>query len=146
MYLFLMLAMFLVVPVFLGIWGLVVGRKSTVSRPVKILYLIFWVISFLFCAYSPTSDFLNLREALLTGKCSVVAGAVTDFVPMPGEGHKNESFKVQGTGFSYSDYSPQAGFNNSSSHGGPIKEGLKVRISYLTENGENEIAKLEIVN
>jgi len=59
---------------------------------------------------------------------------------MPYSGHAMESFTVSGVPFSYSDYIPKAGFNQTSSHGGPIHEGLPVRIWYVG----NEIVKLEI--
>jgi hypothetical protein len=79
-------------------------------------------------------------EALRSGKYQTVEGRVSNFVPMPYQGHADESFEVNGVRFSYSDYVITSGFNQSSSHGGPIKEGLPVRIAY--RNGE--ILKLEI--
>jgi hypothetical protein len=81
----------------------------------------------------PTSD---LRE----GQYSVVEGPVTDFVPMPYEGQSQENFAVNGHRFSYSDYSMTAGLRNAASHGGPIREGLYVRISY----SGNLILRLEV--
>jgi hypothetical protein len=44
--------------------------------------------------------------------------------------------------FCYSDYEVTAGFNNSASHGGPIREGLPVRVSYIG----NTIVRLEVSN
>jgi hypothetical protein len=85
-------------------------------------------------------DYISLREALEIGQVTVVEGIVTDFKPMPYEGHANERFCVQGNCFEYSDYGITAGFNNTSSHGGPIKNGLNVRVSFC----DNEIARLEV--
>jgi hypothetical protein len=51
-----------------------------------------------------------------------------------------ESFVVKGVAFKYSDSVIAAGFNNSASHGGPIREGLHVKIWHL--NGE--ILRLDI--
>lgn len=66
-----------------------------------------------------------------SGNYSVVVGNVSDFKPMPYAGHEDESFSVNGVHFEYSDYDlSKCGFNNSTSHGGPISEGLPVRISY----------------
>jgi hypothetical protein len=46
---------------------------------------------------------------------------------------------VQSETFCYSDYGITAGFNNSTSHGGPTREGLPVRVSYIG----NTIVRLE---
>ncbi len=79
-------------------------------------------------------------HALRSGSYQTVAGRVSKFIPMPYQGHADESFEVNGVRFSYSDYTIISGFNRSSSHGGPIKEGLPVRIAYR----DGEILKLEI--
>ena len=47
---------------------------------------------------------------------------------------------MNGVSFNYSDYGVTAGFNNSASHGEPIREGLYVRIWYLG----NDILKLQV--
>ncbi len=78
---------------------------------------------------------------LRTGEFAVVEGTVEDFVPMPAAGHANESFSVDDVRFSYSDYNLSTGaFNNTASHGGPIREGLRVRVSHH----EGRILELEI--
>jgi hypothetical protein len=79
-------------------------------------------------------------DALKTNAARVAEGVVTDFEPMPASGHAMESFCVSGTCFQYSDYVATAGFNNTSSHGGPIREGLPVRVTYLGDT----ILKLEV--
>jgi hypothetical protein len=94
-------------------------------------FAIFWtVISF-------AASFTSYQRALYlmrSGRAQVVEGVVTDFAPMPYTGHAMESFTVNGTRFEYSDYVLTAGFNNTSSHGGPVKEGLPVKIWHV--NGE----------
>jgi len=82
----------------------------------------------------------ELAAAYRAGKCEIVEGMVTQFHPMPAREHDSESFVVAGKRFHYSDYSMTAGFHQSIQHGGPIREGLKVRIHHLG----NDIAKLEI--
>jgi len=82
----------------------------------------------------------SLKRALAEGRVSVVEGTVDRFEPMPYEGHRNERFSVNGVTFSYSDYSQDPGFHQSMSHGGPIREGLPVRISYV----DKTIVKLEV--
>jgi hypothetical protein len=88
------------------------------------------------------SDYFGLARDLRAGKCEVVEGLVEQFDPMPYEGHKDESFVVAGHRFHYSDYEVSAGFNQSASHGGPIREGSHVRIRCTG----NRIARLEIAN
>lgn len=79
-------------------------------------------------------------QALHFGQHETVEGPVTDFKPMPYEGHQDECFSVQQHTFCYSDYVVTAGFHQSASHGGPVREGLPVRIAYTG----NLILKLEI--
>jgi hypothetical protein len=85
-------------------------------------------------------DYRELTRRLRTGEYQVVEGRVEEFDPMPWEGHKNESFVVDGHRYSYSDYDASPGFNSTSSHGGPIREGLRVRIADV----DGVIARLEI--
>jgi hypothetical protein len=87
------------------------------------------------------SHFANLRNAARNGRAEVVEGAVKAFIPMPYEGHAQETFVVGGHQFSYSDYDETKGFNHTQSHGGPMKEGLQVRITHV----DGSIVKLEIV-
>ncbi|EDN65662.1 membrane protein [Beggiatoa sp. PS] len=77
---------------------------------------------------------------LMTEKYEVVEGIVTDFIPMPYSGHSYESFVVNGKRFSYSQYSMGPEFHHTKSHGGPIDQGVQVRISYIN----NKILRLEI--
>ena len=81
----------------------------------------------------------SYKRALLTGRYNVVTGRVEHFHPMPIQGHSEETFVVSGVRFSYSDYEVTYCFNQSASHGGPIRDGLPVRISYI----DNCILKLE---
>lgn len=79
-------------------------------------------------------------ENLKGGHFQVVEGQVSDFVPMPYEGHAMESFSVRGHKFTYSDYALTPGFHNTTSHGGPIRQGLGVRVSFVN----NTIVRLEV--
>ena len=58
----------------------------------------------------------------------MIEGPVMDFHPVPSLGKGDETFVVNGVKFAYSDYVLTAGFHNTASHGGPIREGLVVRI------------------
>jgi hypothetical protein len=86
------------------------------------------------------SHFANLRNTARIGGAEVVEGEVKEFVPMPYEGHAQETFVVSGRTFSYSDYDETKGFNHTQSHGGPMREGLQVRIAHV----DGSIVKLEI--
>jgi hypothetical protein len=85
-------------------------------------------------------SYQRLRGALESGRFTVVEGTVTNFVPMPPEGHRLEQFEVAGHSYAYSDFVVTPGFNNTQSHGGPIRDGLRVRIADV----DGEIARLEI--
>jgi len=85
---------------------------------------------------------INLASS---NKCKVVEGYVEHFHPMPSSGHDSESFSVSGVPFRYSDFEITGAFNNAASHGGPIKEGLKLRINYVTSNKQNLILKIELI-
>ena len=75
-----------------------------------------------------------------TGHYALVEGVVTDFHPMPYEGHEDECFSVATQRFCYSDYIVTPGFRNTASHGGPIRAGLRVRIAYSFDT----ILRLEV--
>lgn len=63
---------------------------------------------------------------------------------MPYNGHDTERFRVGSVSFAYSDYIVESGFNRTSSHGGPIREGLAVRIHYSGQPSHATILRLEV--
>jgi hypothetical protein len=86
-------------------------------------------------------QYMQCKEWLKTGNYKVVEGIVKNFHPMPWTGHDSERFSVNGVRFEYSDFDlSKGGFNNTSSHGGPIKENLPVRIAYKS----GRILRLEV--
>lgn len=96
---------------------------------------------FTFVVYnSQVSMWADWRSAYDRGAYSTVEGVVHDFKPMPYEGHQDECFWVKNEKFCYSDYIVQPGFRQSASHGGPIREGLPVRIAYY----EGQILRLDV--
>ena len=93
------------------------------------------------------ADYTGLASAVRGGRTRVVVGSVRDY-----ESRKNgyERYKVGAVEFEYSDDQVMAGFNNTASRGGPIHEGLRVRITYAqgvpwtqSENGRS-IVRLQI--
>src|SRR5580698_2710876 len=109
----------------------------------------FWWSCFVFSvawtlvvAVATGNRYLSMRQAMEQGTFKTVEGEVRNFKPMPySGGHAYESFEVEGVPFRYSDYDlTDGGFNNTASHGGPIREGLPVRIAY----DGNTILRLEV--
>ena len=92
------------------------------------------------------SEHFAIQRALASGRYSVVEGPVENFRPMPHHGHSLERFDVQGVRFRYSDYEETECFNHTTSHGGPIHPGLRVRATYILERFvEHCIVRLEIL-
>jgi hypothetical protein len=131
--------------IFVVVGGVIIwlGKRNDWSRSRR--FVGYFMVGFA-CLWSGLTfsttfgEYLHLRSAFRRSQFSVVEGRVTSFRPMPYEGHKDECFSVQSQTFCYSDYSVTAGFNNSASHGGPIREGLPVRVSYVG----SAIVRLEV--
>lgn len=130
---------------------LVLSRKTVPGRWAKnpganlafvIVYLGFAIVWTISSFLDTRCEYVQLATAVREGRAEVAEGIVTNFKPMPVSGHAMESFCVSGRCFSYSDFVISAGFNNTASHGGPIREGLRVRVTFVG----NEIAKLEVAD
>src|SRR5262249_2286050 len=89
-----------------------------------VVFASFWTLVAFGFTYS---SYRTLTEDYRAGHYSVVEGIVKDFHPMPYEGHQSECFRVENERFCYSDYDVSSAFNQSASHGGPIRAGLPVR-------------------
>ena len=88
----------------------------------------------------------HYKKELSEHRCSIVEGVVTDFHPMPYWGHSHESFVIKGIRFEYSDNIITPAFNNTSSHGGPIKPGMHLRVFYTDSReyrGTRAILRIE---
>jgi hypothetical protein len=81
------------------------------------------------------SQHLRHKALAQDNRCRTVEGPVERFVPMPYAGHGVESFSVGGVSFRYSDFIITDGFNNTSSHGGPVSGDSYVRICYDPSDG-----------
>ena len=86
-------------------------------------------------------DYAYLLSTLEQGQALVVQGCVQDFSPklIKGRGEL-ERFRVRGVLFEYSGSDLSPGFQQTAFKGGPIHEGLHVRISYVNKI----ILKLEV--
>ena len=85
-------------------------------------------------------DYAELRSALARHAYRVVTGTVTDFVPEGPDGHPTERFRVDGAQYAYSTYDITSAFHLVARNGGPIHNGVPVRISEV----RGSIARLEI--
>ena len=107
-----------------------------------------WAVFFLYLTATLLSMYLRdagvVKEAIARGAVIEVEGKVNGFIPAPYEGHQDESFVVNGIPFSYSEYVNRGGFHRTAAHGGPIREGLEVRIHYFPEYANNRILRLEV--
>jgi hypothetical protein len=114
-------------------------RYQTFFRYGFLGFAVLWTAASFIATYP-----VHLRHNALAqaNGCRVVEGPVEQFVPMPYAGHAVESFSVAGVPFEYSDYMITDGFNNTSSHGGPINGNSYVRICY--DPLGNAILRLEI--
>ena len=111
------------------------------TRYFGIVYTAFSGLWTLVVGIGTYSDYSSLQQIYREGRSRLVEGKVENFHPMPYTGHDLESFTVNGVKFNYSDYVITPAFNNTSSHSGPIREGLQVRIHYWN----NAILKLEVL-
>jgi hypothetical protein len=102
-------------------------------------FAILWTVISFWATYS---QHLRHKSLAQENGCRVVEGPVEQFVPMPYGGHAVESFSVSGISFRYSDFIVTDGFNNTASHGGPLRSDSYVRICY--DPTGNVILRLEI--
>ena len=120
-----------------------IGRRWASQKHAKVtgyFMLAFASLWVLIAFGSTSSSYRQSVESYRNGNYAVVEGRVENFQPMPYEGHQDECFSVRGQRFCYSDYEIQPGFNQSASHGGPIREGLPVRIAFY----KGQILRLEV--
>jgi hypothetical protein len=111
-------------------------NAKAIGRVLVVLGPIFTVVVYYIHMFACT----DMRSACERGMYSTAEAVVHDFQPMPYEGHQDECFSVENQKFCYSDYAPQPGFSQSASHGGPIREGLPVRVVYY----EGQILRLDV--
>jgi hypothetical protein len=87
-------------------------------------------------------------SALASGRYDVVEGIVEDFQPLPAKAQgTRERFRVGIVVFDYRTNEVSPGFNQTSAEGGPIRDGLPVRITYILSSSRPPkavILRLEI--
>jgi len=124
----------LLVPRLLGI------RPSTYTKAIAVFIVGFATLWTCVSFIGTYGEYRRLVHAYHAGTYEVLEGVVEGFEPMPFTGHQDESFTLKGVKFRYSDYQVMAGFNNTTSHGGPIREGRRIRLWHVG----NAIIRLEV--
>jgi hypothetical protein len=81
-------------------------------------------------SYATRRDYV---KALAAGRYEVVEGPVEYFHPMYYQGRTEESFTISRRTFRYSEYVDTLCFNQSEAHGGPIHDGMLVRVKFIDE-------------
>jgi hypothetical protein len=132
---------FLAAGAVMGLPGLRWGQRGRVKDWFSLGFTVFWTLAVLGATFA---DYRDAVSKLREGKYAVVEGPVSDFAALPKGGwwldQKAETFVVDGRRFTYSGAVVTAGFHQMASQGGPIHEGLQVRIAY----SGSEILRLEI--
>jgi hypothetical protein len=127
----------------LGMAFIFTGTRWSPFTRVKWLGYIFVIFASLYTVAVFSATYTAYQAAIdnyLSKNYEIIEGVVENFQPMPYAGHRDECFTVRATRFCYSVYRITPGFNQTASHGGPIREGLPVRITH--HNGR--ILRLEI--
>ena len=122
------------IPLVIGI-ALIIGKRRFRWSRLSWLFSIFFCVFGFCCALIVCGSVIDASRskaftAFQIGDYSIVEGVVTDFHPMPYAGHDEECFSVRTLRFCYSDYVENQGFHNAASHGGPVRNGLRVRLAY----------------
>ncbi len=134
-------SLFLSISFSLIVCGLVYLRfRKTWIKMVKILpfFVIISLVGITVNKSITSKEYKRFRKVLMNKEHSVVQGIVKDYIPM--DEFNPESFSVNGVDFFYRDDKSNSAFNDVALNGGPIKEGLNVRIFYY----ENSIIGLWI--
>lgn len=130
------------------VYGLFFHKKSSLMRNISVylftipglLFSLLWTgIAFNSTVIAHTS----CQDTRINNQYLVIEGSVQDFRPgSNSQGSLPEQFSVEGVIFAYSDYMQTCGFNTMQVNGGPIQEGLQVRISYIPSR-YNTILRIE---
>ncbi len=145
---------FLIIALAFCFIGIAMISFTCKKRSLQNLYNIIFNIGLGFISFSIIGIFVVIffqlgplykaKKLVANKEYKIVEGTVDNYQPMPYEGHANEKFDVAGVHFEFSDYDINVGYHNSAAHGGVIKAGRYVRITYSTVSAKLTILKLEI--
>ena len=124
------------------------GLQGSARKVFSWVFFLFALTLLVLVGVANVRSYLEVRSASLNASCTLVSGVVSNFVPMPYGGHAMESFTVGEVPFEFSNYVMTSGFNNTQSHGGPIRQGLPVEICYIeqTSPNGNVIVRLKVAD
>lgn len=119
--------------------------SSRAGQPAPYLPWLFMGFALLWSGFafaSTFNDYRELREALNHGRCQMIEGSIEHLHTGSGErGDTDDWFDIHGSRFSYSDNITVPGFGQTQARGGPLKEGMRIRIYAY----QGQIARLEIL-
>lgn len=125
-----------------GVFPSTLGRSknmTAITGYVTALFILIFGMLGVFTSYQTFSGYKALRAAEVD---AVVEGCIEDFSPKITRSRGElESFSVDGRRFVYSGGQTNTGFQQTVAEGGPMREGLYLRVHYYG----NVILKLEIV-
>ena len=75
------------------------------------------------------SEYEEFVQRLRSGDYRTVTGPITDFQPGDVPGHRSEHVRVNGVFFNYGTAEITSAFNRTAGRGGPMREGLQVRLA-----------------
>jgi hypothetical protein len=113
--------------------------RGWIRRWLAVASVFFGVVS-VTILFTTWREYSSLTSALTQGKTRSVEGRVTQFIPEGPDGHPIERFSVEGKAFEYSSYMVTSGFHRVARLGGPIHEGVNVRITYV----DGSIVRLQV--
>jgi hypothetical protein len=112
-----------------------VARKAMAGA---VVFCLLWTAATFPLTYA---EYLDLRHKYQRGAYSEISGRVEDFIDSgPNLQPGTERFVVGGVPFSYSQFVYSPGFRKTRASGGPLRNGILVRIRYV----DNFIVRLEI--
>lgn len=105
--------------------------RGRIVRFFGVIFLVFaacWAVLAFMNSYDA---YRHLRTALARGEYKTIEGVVENFRPLATHGQGVESFEVRGVRFQYAPAALSPGFNRAAAEGGPIANGIHVRIAYV---------------
>lgn len=114
------------------------GRESPATQWAGYA-LLFFIVFTLMTFFATWAQYWTLLERMERGRAKTLEGFVREFYPASSV-KAVERFRVRNRMFSYGRFQTQQGFHTLREDGGPIEQGVNVRILYFN----NHILRLEV--
>ena len=121
---------------------LAIFSKKRAARIAGIVVAIAVPLAEALAGWREYQDVVALRRALARGEAVRVEGTITAFIPGRSDGHPPESFQLGTRQYEYSPYLVRPGFRWVRGNGGPLRDGLRVRLYDV----RGDIARLEVAD